>query len=164
MGISFKFNFTIFQGWQQNLPVISSDLMRNWVNTLGKCVRQRTVRQETTKYKASSERVSDCRPLRRRAWVCTSWKSRITWIFKGWGAPTSSKSSIFKGWGAPYYRGAQETIYSPTHPTSLIILRWRKIDDAIRNMQNSELGFLFAPPRTRSGRLVKTTNKALLWT
>ena len=42
---------------QQNLPVMSSadqDLMRNWSNTHDKCVRQRTVREETTKYKAGS--------------------------------------------------------------------------------------------------------------
>ena len=42
---------------QQNLPVMSSadqDLMRNWSNTHDKCVRQRTARQETTKYKAGS--------------------------------------------------------------------------------------------------------------
>ena len=37
-------------------------------------------------------------------------------------------------------------------------------DGAIGNMQNSELGFLFASRRTRSGRIVKTTNKASLWT
>ena len=35
-------------------------------------------------------------------------------------------------------------------------------DSAIRDMQNSELGFLFASGRTRSGRIVKTANKALL--
>ena len=28
--------------------------MRNWANTHGKCVRQRIVRQETTKYKAGT--------------------------------------------------------------------------------------------------------------
>ena len=42
---------------QQNLPVMSladQDLMGNWANTHGKCVRQRTVRQETTKYKAGT--------------------------------------------------------------------------------------------------------------
>ena len=42
---------------KQNLPVISSadqDLMRKLANTHGKCVRQRTVRQETTKYKAGT--------------------------------------------------------------------------------------------------------------
>ena len=45
-----KFTFKIFQ---QNLPGMSSadqDLMWNWANTQGKCIRQRTVRQETTKY------------------------------------------------------------------------------------------------------------------
>ena len=29
-------------------------LMRNWANTHGKCVTQRTVRQETIKYKAGT--------------------------------------------------------------------------------------------------------------
>ena len=46
---------------QQNLPVMSSadqDLMRNWANTHGKCVIQRAVRQETTKYKAGSLRLN----------------------------------------------------------------------------------------------------------
>ena len=37
-------------------------------------------------------------------------------------------------------------------------------DGAIRDMQNEELGFLFASRRTRNGRIVKATNKALLWT
>ena len=42
---------------QQNLPVMSSaaqDLIRNWANTHGKCVRQRIVRQETTKYEVGT--------------------------------------------------------------------------------------------------------------
>ena len=42
---------------QQNLLVMSSaeqDMMRNWANTNGKCVRQRTVREETTQYKAGA--------------------------------------------------------------------------------------------------------------
>ena len=40
----------------------------------------------------------------------------------------------------------------------------REEDGAFRDMQNEELGFLFAAPRTRNGLIVKTTNKALLWT
>jgi len=36
-------------------------------------------------------------------------------------------------------------------------------DGAVHHTQNSELGFLFEAPRTRSGRIVKTSNKALLW-
>ena len=42
---------------QQNLPVMCSadqGPVRNWANTHGKCVRQRTVQQETTKYKAGT--------------------------------------------------------------------------------------------------------------
>ena len=37
-------------------------------------------------------------------------------------------------------------------------------DGAIRDMQNEELGFLFASRRTRSGRKVTITRKAFLWT
>ena len=37
-------------------------------------------------------------------------------------------------------------------------------DGAIRDMQNSELSFLFALRRTQSERKVTTTRKALLWT
>ena len=37
-------------------------------------------------------------------------------------------------------------------------------DDAIRDMQREELGFLLASRRTRSGRKVTTTRKVLLWT
>ena len=37
-------------------------------------------------------------------------------------------------------------------------------DGAIRDMQNEELGFLFASRRTRSGRKVTATRKASLWT
>ena len=47
---------------EQNLPVMSSadqDLMRNWANTHGNCVRQRTVRQETTMYKDGTQAVLD---------------------------------------------------------------------------------------------------------
>lgn len=37
-------------------------------------------------------------------------------------------------------------------------------DGAICDMQNEELSFLFVSCRMRSGRIVKTINKALLWT
>ena len=69
---------------QQNLPVMSSadqDLMRNWANTHGKCVRQRTVRQETTKYKAGTLPLNmyhNCCLPGRTTRVCTSGKSRTT--------------------------------------------------------------------------------------
>ena len=61
---------------QQNLSVMSSadqDLMRNWANQ-GTCVRQRTVRQEITKYKAGTlplYQTAAC-PPGRTARVCTS--------------------------------------------------------------------------------------------
>ena len=37
-------------------------------------------------------------------------------------------------------------------------------NDAIRDKQSEELGFLLASRRTRSGRKVTTTRKVLLWT
>ena len=40
----------------------------------------------------------------------------------------------------------------------------REEDGAFRDVRNEELGFLDAAPKTRTGRIVKTTNKALLWT
>ena len=36
-------------------------------------------------------------------------------------------------------------------------------DDAEPQLLNKELGFLFTAPRTRSGRMVGTSNKAVLW-
>ena len=42
---------------KDDFPIMSSadhDLIRNWAKSHGKCVRQRTVRQETTKYRAGT--------------------------------------------------------------------------------------------------------------
>ena len=36
-------------------------------------------------------------------------------------------------------------------------------DGAEPQLVNTELGFLFAAPRTRNGRMVRTSNKAVLW-
>ena len=36
-------------------------------------------------------------------------------------------------------------------------------DSAEPQLLNKELGFLFTAPRTRSGRMVRTSNKAVLW-
>ena len=36
-------------------------------------------------------------------------------------------------------------------------------DGAEPQLLNKELGFLFSAPRTRSGRMVRTSNKAVLW-
>ena len=36
-------------------------------------------------------------------------------------------------------------------------------DGAEPQLLNKELGFLFTAPRTRSGRMVGTSNKAVLW-
>ena len=36
-------------------------------------------------------------------------------------------------------------------------------DSAVPQLLNKELGFLFTAPRTRSGRMVRTSNKAVPW-
>ena len=73
---------------QQNLSVMSSadqDLMRNWANQ-GTCVRQRTVRQEITKYKAGTLPLYQTAVHRgERLEFAPVETSRTTWIFKGRG-------------------------------------------------------------------------------
>ena len=36
-------------------------------------------------------------------------------------------------------------------------------DGAVRQLLNKDLSFLFTAPRTRSGRMVRTSNNAVLW-
>ena len=107
---------------QQSLPFISSadqDLMRNWANTHGKCVRQRTVRQETTKYKAGT----------------------LPALYEG--ASTSRDPG-----------DDQQSEYDDDSSNSDSDDFVVEEDGAVHHTQNSELGFLFEAPRTRSGRIV----------
>ena len=147
---------------QQNLPVMSSadqDLMRNWANTHGKCVRQRTVRQETTKYKAGTLSLNMYQTAVHRG-------ERLEFApVERVEQPEFSKEEGREG--APTSRDPGDDQLSEYDDDSSD----NDSDDfgveeygAIRDMQNDELGFLFASRRTRSGRIVKTTNKALLWT
>ena len=143
---------------QQNLLVMSSayqDLMRNWANTHGKCVRQCTVRQETTNYGTLPLNMYQT-AIHRGEWLEFAPVERVEPEFskeeRREGAPTS---------------GTQETISSPntmtTPPTTTDNFAVEE-DGATRDMQNEELGFLFASRRMRRGLIVKKTNKALLWT
>ena len=147
---------------QQNLPVMSSadqDLMRNWANTHGKCVRQRTVRQETTKCNAGTLPLNKYQTAVHRG-------ERLEFApVERVEQPEFSKEEGREG--APTSRDPGDDQLSEYDDDSSD----NDSDDfgveeygAIRDMQNDELGFLFASRRTRSGRIVKTTNKALLWT
>ena len=147
---------------EQNLPVMSSadqDLMRNWANTHGNCVRQRTVRQETTMYKAGTL------PLNMYQ-IAVPRGDRLEFApVETVEQPEFSKEE--GGEGAPTSRDPGDDQLSEYNDDSsdndsddFAV----EEDGAIRDMQNEELGFLFASRRTRSGRIVKTKNKALLWT
>ena len=134
-------------------------LTRNWAKTHGKCVRQRTVRQETTKYKAGTlplnmyqttvhrgERL-EFTPLERVEQAEFSKEEGRE------GAPIS--------WDQGDHQLSEYDDDSSDNDSDDFAV---EEDGATRDMQNEELGFLFASRRTRSGRIVKTTNKALLWT
>ena len=134
------------------------DLMRNWANTHGKCVGQRTVRQETTKCNAGTLRLNRYQTAVHRG-------ERLEFApVERVEQPEFSKEEGKEG--APTSRDPGDDQLSEYHDNSSD----NDSDDfaveepAICDMQNEELGFLFASRRTRSGRIVKTTNKALLWT
>ena len=103
-----------------------------------------------------SEHVSDCCPLGRTARVCTSWKSRTTWIFIGSGKRRCA-----------YIEGSRRR--------SALRIRWRLLRQLLWwfcsggrwcNSQYGEQGtrFPFGSRRTRSVQKVTTTRKVLLWT
>ena len=147
---------------QQNLLVMSSadqDLMRNWANTHYKCVRQSTVRQETTKHKAGTLPLNMYQTAVHRG-------ERLEFApVERVEQPEFSKEEGREG--APTLRDPgddQLSEYDDDSSDNDSDDFAVEEDGAIRDMQNEELGFLFASRRTRSGRIVKTTNKALLWT
>ena len=125
---------------QQNLLVMSSahqDLMRNWANTHGKCVRQRTVRQETTKYKAGTLPLNMYQTaIHRGEWLEFAPVERVE--------PEFSKE---EGREDEPTSGTQETISSPntmtTPPTTtLIILQWRKMASLVICRTRNSVSFL----------------------
>ena len=129
------------------------DLMRNWANTQGKCVRQRTVRQETTKYKAGTL------PLNMYQ-TATHQRERLEFEEQ----PGLSEDEGREGPSTSRDPGDdQQSEYdddsSDSDSDDFVVEK----DGAVHHIQNSELGFLFEAPRTRGGRIVKTSNKALLW-
>ena len=140
---------------QQNLPVMSSadqDLMRNWANTHGKCVRQRIVRQETTKYKAGTL------PLNMYQTAVHRGEQLEFAPVERVEQPEFAKEEGREG--APTTRDPGDNQLSEYNDNSsdddsddFAV----EEDGAIHDMQNEELGFLFASRRTRSGQIVKTT-------
>ena len=137
---------------QQDLPVMSSpdqDLMRNWANTHGKCVRQRTVRQETTKYK-------DCTlPLNMYQTAVHRGERLEFATVEREGQPEFSIGR--KGEEkARLHRGTQETISSPntmtTPPTTtLMIIGWRKMVPFVICRTRNSVSFLHRAEREVDG-------------
>lgn len=124
---------------KQNLPVMSSadqDLMRKWANTLGKCVRQRTVRQETTKYKAGTLPLNMYQTAVHRG-------EQLEF------APVEPEFSNEEGTkGTPTSRDPGDHQLSEYDDDSSDNDCDDFEDGAIRDVQNKELGFLFASRRT----------------
>ena len=109
------------------------DLMRNWANTHGKRVRQRTVRQETTKYKAAvhrGERLEFASVERVEQPEVSKEEGRE-------GAPTSRDPGDDQ-------LSEYDDDSSDNDSDDFAV----EEDGAIRDMQNDELGFLFASRRT----------------
>ena len=146
---------------KQNLPVMSSadqDVTRKWANTHGKCVRQRTVRQETTKYKAGTL------PLNRHQ-TAVHRGERLEFAQVERVEPEFSNEERREG--TPTVRDPgddQLSEYDDDSSDNDSDDFAVEEDGAIRDMQNDELRFLFALCRTRSGRKVTTTRKAFFWT
>ena len=121
--------------------------------------RQRTVRQETTKYKAGTLPLNMYQTAVHRG-------ERLEFApVERVEQPEFSKEGGREG--APSSRDPgddQLSEYDDDSSDNDSDDFAGEEDGAIRDMQNEELGFLFASRRTRRGRIVKTTNKALLWT
>ena len=131
------------------------DLMRKWANTHGKCVRQRTVKQETTKYKAGTLPLNMYQTAVHRG-------ERIEF------SPVEPEFPNEEGTeGAPTSRDpgdVQLSEYDDDFSDNDCDDFAVEGDGAIRDVQNEGLGLPFASRRTRSGRKVTTTRKAFLWT
>ena len=94
------------------------DLMRNWANTHGKCVRQRTVLQETTKYKAGTLPLNMYQTAVHRGEFAP---------VEGVEQPEFSKEEGREG--APTSRDQGDSSNTMTTPptTTLMILHWNKM-------------------------------------
>ena len=134
---------------QKNLPVMSSadqGLMRNWANSHGKC----TVRQETTKYKAGTLPLNMYQTAVHRG-------ERLEFApVERVEQPEFSKEE--GGEGMPTSRDPgddQLSEYDDESSDNDSDDFAVEEDGAICDMQNEELGFLFASRRTRNGQIVK---------
>ncbi|KAJ7337297.1 hypothetical protein OS493_010156 [Desmophyllum pertusum] len=158
---------------QQKQPFMSSadqDLMRNWANSPGKCLRQCTVRQEITKYKAGTLPLNMYQTAVQRG-------ERLEF------APVENEDnedpleSVSREEGregafaltdlggdqlSEYDEDSSDNESDDGHDAVEDV---EDVEDSdLSHRQNKELGFLFAARRTRSGRMVRTSNRAVLWT
>lgn len=148
---------------QQSHPSMSNsdqEVMRSWARDHGKCVRQRTVRQETTKFKAGTLPLN----MYEQNDILTE---KFQW-------PRSEEDEELEGSesepkGAPRYVEQQSEYDTDSSVDELDIdevndVQLEDEEPAMApTMAATELNFLFANSRSRSGRLVKTSSKALLW-
>ena len=158
---------------QQKQPFMSSadqDLMRNWANSHGKCVRQRTVRQETTKYKAGTLPLNMYQTAVQRGerleFAPVENKDNeepLESVSREEGREGAFASTDLEGDQlSEYNKDSSDNESDDGHDAVEDV---EDVEDSdISHQQNKELGFLFAASRTRSGQMVRTSNRAVLWT
>ena len=135
---------------QQNHPYMhpnDQDLMRKWANDHGKCVRQRTVRQETTKFNAGTLPLNMYETPVHRGERLNFTQNEDDQLPCDDEREDACSSEI-----SEYDEESSDDNDSVLEE-----------NDSQPQLLNKELGFLFTGARTRSGRMVRTSNKAVLW-
>ena len=129
------------------------ELMRKGVTDHGKCVRQRTVRQETTKYKAGTLPLN----MYQTSDTLQSVGERIVWPSEHGGDQNVNMQEIKSPQKVIWIRHLSMTRSPMKNQRRLKML-------APRNRGNKrELNFLFMAPKARSGRIIRTSFRAVLW-
>ena len=141
---------------QQNHPYMhpnDQDLMRKWANDHGKCVRQRTVRQETTKFKAGTLPLNMYETPVHRGERLNFTQNEDDQLPRDDEREDACSSEISEADQLSEY----DEESSDDNDSVL------EENGSQPQLLNKELGFLFTAARTRSGRMVRTSNKAVLW-
>ena len=120
---------------------------------MGKCVRQRTVRQETTKFKAGTLPLNMYETPVHRGERLNFTQNEDDQLPRDDEREDACSSEISEADQLSEY----DEESSDDNDSVL------EENGSQPQLLNKELGFLFTAARTRSGRMVRTSNKAVLW-
>ncbi len=150
---------------QQNHPSMSKsdqEAMRSWARDHGKCVRQRTARQETTKFKAGTLPLNmyeqNETPNEKFQWPRNEEDEEQREVAREQIETPEDFQQL-----SEYDSDSSVNDLDEVGEVNNIQLEDEEPGTA-PTMAARELNFLFANTRSRSGRLVKTSSKAFLWT